>query len=471
MPRQARAQLLQEVTRVNPWWHAERWDQSDRHLGDVRRALFERHPATLDDVRPPNLYTLRGPRRVGKSTLLKQTVRRLIAEGIDPRRVCYFPADLLASNTDIVNLFQAARMLFPDVGDQPRYFLIDEATSIQDWQLGLKWLRDNTPVGQDCVVITGSSARDIAAGTVHLAGRRGPEAGLDRLLLPLSFGEFTRFAGVAVPNPPTLPFEAFYAAEGRAACQEALVHLGALVDAFEAYLLVGGFPQAVADFRRSGSVSPGFIRDLWDVLQSDLMAAGLTQPEQGLRLLERLAASLTGPIVLRELAEALGVAHTTAGAWLNALAQSYLLLLVFPESGGRPDTRRQRKAYPVDPLVIRVASHRLASDREVPLSQMAEAAIGTAIFRSLEEHQTDRFERPSRLFFYRTSSGGEVDFMVQPGRRAVESKYVDSPTTRESRAMVANFDGGLLLTRAAVDLDPRVTIIPASIFCWLLRQG
>lgn len=54
--------------------------------------------------------------------------------------------------------------------------------------------------------------------------------------------------------------------------------------------------------------------------------------------------------------------------------------------------------------------------------------------------------------------------------RAAESKYVDTPSTREARAMVANFGGGLLLTRGAIDLRPGVTIIPAALFSWLLDQ-
>jgi hypothetical protein len=39
--------------------------------------------------------------------------------------------------------------------------------------------------------------------------------------------------------------------------------------------------------------------------------------------------------------------------------------------------------------------------------------------------------------------------------------------------MVANFSGGLLLTRGAIDLQqtvPGVTVLPTSLFAWLLEQ-
>lgn len=443
---------------------------ADPHLLAAARAPYERQPGVLDNIAPPGLYTLRGPRRVGKSTLLKQSIARLCQAGVDPKRICYFAADALSSFNDLINLFQAARLLFPDLGDTPRFFLIDEVTAIPDWQRGLKWARDNTPAAGDCIVATGSSARDIAAGSSDLAGRRGPDVGLDRLLLPMPFAEFVRCAGYGLPGPPRVRFDAFYTDDGRAACQDALVHVGILVDAFENYLLVGGFPQAVTDFRRTGQVSDGFARDLWDVAQSDLLAMGMSQPEQGLRLLERLSARLTAPVVLRSLAEELGASHPAVSDWVGALANGYLVLVLFQQSGGVPDVRKQRKVYPVDPFLARLSSRRSPGAREPTASQLAESALAVAIFRAVEGEAVDRFGRPGHLFFLRTSSGGEVDFVVLPGPRAAESKYIDSPSTRETRAMVANFGGGLLLTRGAIDLRPEVTIIPAAIFFWLLDQ-
>ncbi|MGI8554334.1 MAG: ATP-binding protein [Dehalococcoidia bacterium] len=335
---------------------------------------------------------------------------------------------------------------------------------------GVKWIRDNTSAASDCIIATGSSARDIAAGTTHLAGRRGPDVGLDRLLLPLSFPEFVRCAGYSLPVPPQLAFESFYTEDGRAACQSELVHIGTLTDAFETYLLVGGFPQAVADFRRTARVSDGFARDLWDVAQSDLFAMGVSRPEQGLRLLERISASLTGPVVIRALADDLDVAHPTLSAWLGALADAYLILMLFQASGGVADLRRQRKVYPIDPFLARLPARRSPGAYEPDSSRLAEAALAMAIFRSVEGDAIDRFSQPARLFYYRTSNGTEVDFVVPPIPRAAESKYIDVASNREARAMVTNFGGGLLLTRGAIDLQPSVTVLPAALFAWLLAQ-
>jgi len=439
-------------------------------LAAAVRAPYERHPTILDDITPPNLYTLRGPRRTGKSTVLKQIVVRLCRAGVDPRRICFFAADALSTFNDLITLFQTARQLMPDLADIPRYFLIDEVTAIPNWQQGIKWIRDNTAVATDCIVLTGSSADDIAAGATHLAGRRGPGVGLDRLLLPMAFPEFIRCAGYELPKPPALSLEAFYTAEGRAHCQEALFSLGTLVDAFEHYLLVGGYPQAVADFRRTAQVSAGFARDLWDVLQSDLRTLGVRQPEQALRLLERIVVGIGSPLSMRSIAESLDVAAATAASWIDTLANAYTVMLLFQESDGIADPKKQRKLYPIDPFLAHLPSRHSPGAHEPDQTRLAEAALAIALFRAVEGDAVDRFGQPGRIFFYRNAKGTEVDFVVPMGPYAAEAKYIDKASVGEARAMVANFGGGLLLTRSAIDLQPGVTIIPAAVFAWLLGQ-
>src|SRR5438128_4989978 len=186
----SRGALMQELPQANPWWRTPRWAKDDPHLSEVATAPFTWAPTVLDDVAPPNLYALRGPRRVGKSTVVKQAIARLLQQGVDPRRVFYFAADSLGTYRDVINLFQTAATLFPDTADQPRFFFIDEISAIPEWQRGVKWLRDNTTNRRDCIVVTGSSARDVASGTTFLAGRRGEDTGVDRLLLPMAFADF-----------------------------------------------------------------------------------------------------------------------------------------------------------------------------------------------------------------------------------------------------------------------------------------
>src|SRR5712691_8365537 len=110
--RQRPGALLPRLVEANPWWSNAAWSDADPYLSIAAQAPFERRPTILNDIVPPNLYTLRGPRRAGKSTVLKQTVLRLIEQGIDPRRTCFFSADGLHSSDDLIVLFETARDLF-----------------------------------------------------------------------------------------------------------------------------------------------------------------------------------------------------------------------------------------------------------------------------------------------------------------------------------------------------------------------
>ena len=121
------------------------------------------------------------------------------------------------------------------------------------------------------------------------------------------------------------------------------MHVGTLVEVFETYLLVG-FPQAVVDSRRRATISHFFARNLRGVIQSDLPALGLSRPEQYLRLQEKIAANLTSTVALRSHGLGLDVAHTTARARLEQLANAYAILVLFQESGAVADAFEQGRA-------------------------------------------------------------------------------------------------------------------------------
>ncbi len=463
-----RGSLLEEISRLNPWWGNANWANEDPQLEAVRAAPYAFVPDVLTDVSPPNLYTLRGPRRVGKSTVLKQTIQRLIRTGTDARRICYIVGDSLEDYRDLINTVQAVRTLFPDLADAARYFFVDEVTAVRDWQRGIKWLRDNTGLAGDCLVATGSSASDVAKGTVYLAGRRGEADKLDRLLWPMSFQQFVKCAGYQLPDPPRLPLSTFYSKEGRTACQEALLHLGLLNEALDAFLMVGGFPQAVAGFRQRATVADGFVRDLWDVVHSDLYRMGVSRPEDCLRLLEGIAIRIGSTTAMSQLGNEFAIDPRTASAWLDALANSYLLVMLYQQTAGVPEVAKQRKLYPTDPIIARLANLRYGDLRCPSNYQLVEAAAAIAIMRATQGDAIDDFSQPARLFYYRTTANREVDFLVLPQRHAAEAKFIERNDRRELKAMMSNFGDGILLTRNAVDLQSPGTILPAAIFLWLL---
>ena len=127
----------------------------------------------LDNVEPGNLCILRGPRRVEKTVAVKQTIRRLLAEGVRPTRIIRVAVDGWAAKA----LRTLARnSILPVLREgETRFWFLDEVLAVSgDWVQQLKWLWDNDEqFRRDTVVLTGSNAWALTETGGVLTGRRG----------------------------------------------------------------------------------------------------------------------------------------------------------------------------------------------------------------------------------------------------------------------------------------------------------
>src|SRR3954464_6001996 len=158
----------------NPWWRGE----PIAELPSYRRWAFEPVYNRLTGGLAPAVV-LRGPRQIGKTTLLTQVVDRLIRDGVDPRRLFRLQFDDLSDvkslGMPIVELVEwytrevlgESLNLAASEGRAP-YLLLDEVQSLPDWAPQLKHLVD---IGKVRAMVTGSSALRIEAGRDSLAGR------------------------------------------------------------------------------------------------------------------------------------------------------------------------------------------------------------------------------------------------------------------------------------------------------------
>ncbi len=163
------------VRDANPWWRGDR----DAGLPPLRRWAFDPVLRGLRGGLAPAVV-LRGPRQIGKTTLLRQIIDHLLSEGLPPRNVFRVQFDDLPSlrrlgEQPILALCRwyadhVLGMSFQQAaaeGARATIFL-DEVQNLKDWAPQLKYLVDMQPVR---VLVTGSSALRIEAGRDSLAGR------------------------------------------------------------------------------------------------------------------------------------------------------------------------------------------------------------------------------------------------------------------------------------------------------------
>lgn len=474
---------------MNPWWQAAglgqdptAWVAHDRVLRERSRWDLGYRSSILDDVaRDPiddRLVLVRGPRRVGKSVVLKDAVATLCARPeVNPLQVIYVPVDGMRAS-DLNRVATLGRELTRAVGPQPRVWLLDEITGITGWTESVKYLRDNTDFGLDTVVCTGSSW-DGRANTERdlLAGRAGTSSThRTRLVLPMTFRDYVRATKRLLPEIPVVgPWDLQnVVAAGAASAVE--LNVDALDLAWQSYLSCGGFPRAVAEHDRSGQVSQAFVADLAAWLHRDV------DPDGGEDSVSLLLAALlrrsTSPLNRADTARVLGYANRqTFDVRINRLVRAFATL--WCHQVGVDGTRvegAQSKLYLTDPLLGWLPALARAGMPEPDFTQLSEGALAVAVARAVDRAEPGRWVSNDSIGYLRTGSGNEIDFAPVPVRfggssvmtTPVESKWVSGGWRQEALTVEGKFGGGVLATKDILDTGHLAWALPAPLVALLL---
>ncbi len=444
----------------------------DPDLRRVRHAGFDYAAGVLAKLDPGGLYTLRGPRRVGKTVEVKKTVQRLIEDGTDPRLVLYMAADGLDAH-DLRTLVEAANVVTPAVGR--RTWFIDEVTAISDgWPAEVKWLRDNdSRFSMDTVVLTESSASDLGESIDALAGRRGRGRGkildADRVLLPMSFRDFLR-ATVGADRLPadTRPFppEELGSEEFDHRAMEIAPWLDTLAAGWDAYMRIGGFPPAV-DSHIKGVDDERFRQDLLNLLHGEALRRTRWSKSQTDFFVRRLAKGIGSPANWSQIAADIGGKAGLVRRRVAALQDEFVVWTCHREDRLRPRRRAQAKVYFTDPVFARLTQHPEALDA----GALSEQQLGMTLLRCLTRKDPADFFNFDGVLHHRTRTRKEIDFVGSAfGGAAIESRYVSGDRWRRAiPTLVASRWRGVVATRDAFDVrDPIAKAVPAGVLAWLL---
>jgi len=413
----------------NPW--LANATESFAKLPSFHRPLFE---TILDDLdRIPQMLSVTGPRRIGKSTLLHQLIETLQRKGVPTERLIYYSFDDPALSRrevhggDVLDhLMQtSAQTRPPDV----TYLFLDEIQRLERWELYLKKYYDQKfPVR---VVLSGSASSPIfKKSRESLLGRVK-----DYHLLPFSFREVLLYH---LQSQPTVLQEAEQVYERGTTAQRMLTgdpHVNVarvqlplpsqtlrdhMQTVLKRYLLEGGFPEvwSLPDWGKKQEYL--FDNQVKKVIYEDLLlAAEFRKPE----LLKRFYVSLLERPGQETSVQAM--AHETGTVALQI--EKYLPLLEMTDLVSRIEKFRKSplrirkgkmKFYLVD-LALRNAVLRLTETllRDDPvLGLYAENLVFLALKKWRGTLQMD---------YYRERDG-EVDFIVHLGAKGylpVEVKY------------------------------------------------
>jgi uncharacterized protein len=464
--------LAQQLSSGNPWWRGVEWASRDPDLSEVAQTALSYDSKCLHDLQPGNLYILRGPRRVGKTVAVKQTIRRLLGEGVRPARIIRFAVDGWDAK-ELRTLVQNTTIPVLRAGES-RYWFIDEVSAVRgDWAQVLKWLRDNDEqFRRDTVVLTGSNARALTEAAGVLAGRRGRGTHLDRILLPMGFRTFaaTILKG-EVPPWDHIPVGALHTREAKDRYIDAVPWLDGLTTAWERYLSYGGFPRAVSALLDGEPIPTSFVDDLFDVVSADVFKNSQLSGVTEMALLERLWQSISTPANLTSIGDDIRVSNQVVTRHVEYLRDAFLLWACpqRDDDAWLPKPKAQSKLYAIDPLMARLPHLRNGERLDVDPTALAEMQVGMALRRRI------LIDRPAAgnddfLFYSRTATRKEIDFIsAEFGHVAIEGKYTDRGRWRGEAATVnASKWDGILMTRNVLDTsdDDAAWAVPAGILAF-----
>ncbi len=272
----------------NPWWEGEPQLEN----------LVER-PAVLDKMEKffdsKSIIFLTGLRRVGKTTLMKIFIQRLIGKGINPKHIFYVTLDdYVLDDKSIIDIVNDYRKIHKLPVDEKVFFFFDEIAHKEKFHQQLKNLYDR----QNVKIYASSSRSSILKDKkAYLTGR---EFILE--VLPLDFHEYLEFKKISVKKRDQQLLETY----------------------FKEFLQTGGIPEYVLYRQRE------YLQNLVDdIIYKDIIAYHNIRNHKVVKdLFKILMGNVGGPVSVYKISNTLKTSSETISRYLQLLEEAYLIYLV-----------------------------------------------------------------------------------------------------------------------------------------------
>ncbi|MGB0844643.1 MAG: ATP-binding protein [Alphaproteobacteria bacterium] len=366
----AQKDIFKSLKLDNPWWNSS--DAFTESNFEHERAYLKPFIELSLNWRIKRSAILMGPRRVGKTVMLKQLIRNSIKEGFSQKRILFVSIDTpIYSDIPLAKYLEYFEELTQHSSEVQRIVIFDEIQYLKDWELHLKVLTDQYP-----------NTRFIASGSAAAALKlKSQESGAGRFtdffLPPLTFAEFLIFRGKEK--------ELIQPYEHGTTYRYKTDNIDELNREFVKYLNFGGYPEAVLSEDIQNDVQRYLGRDIIDkVLLRDLPSLyGIQDIQELNRLFTKIAYHTSQEVSLDELSKSSGVAKNTITRYLEYLEAAFLIVRVsrVDETGKTFKRARSFKVYLTNPS-MRSALFSPIDEADEAMGAMAETAAFSQWFHS-----------------------------------------------------------------------------------------
>jgi uncharacterized protein len=410
--------IIEILLDVNFW-------NDDRFCGVERGPYLDRILCLAEDGLA---VTLVGPRRSGKSTIMNQLIRRLIAQGVPRKNTLYInfedPRFFGELTPEFMNRLLNAYMAFLNP-EGKIYLFLDEVQNVRSWE---RFVRQMIDKGASQIFITGSSSKLLSRelGTL-LTGRH-----LDASIYPLSFSEFLSFNGISYGDRLDM-----------------IVRQGEIRGKIREFVQWGGFPGVVLGQNKQEIL----LAYAGDILTRDIVERYSIAKVDNLRTLYKYYMTNTASLIsYNSIKGFLNIPVDTIERWSDYLNQAFLFFFVRRFSYSlKEQEKNPRKVYCIDTGMRNAVSFRFTED----MARLFENLVYLKFLHG-----------GSDVFYWKDAQGYEVDFITMHQNKIRDILQVSFDVSeaktknRELRALLRalaffNMKEGLIVTE---DMEAEETI-------------
>ena len=374
------------------------WNYWDREVpSTVKRDFYDNKISKF--ITKDEVVVIKGVRRSGKSTLMLNQIKKLHQQAVPKNEILFVnledPRFINHLSVELFELIKESYLEYLNPKGKP-YIFLDEVQTVPNWE---KWVNKEVELKQSFMAVTGSNSSLLSSEIASVL--TGRYISVD--VYPLSFSEFLTFKNIEINSK-------FDLVSKKIELNRALTQ----------YLKDGGFPRLV-DYP-DDEKKELLISYKNSILLKDIVARFRLKNFAVLNDITAFLLANSGIIQsITKLKNNFSISHEMAQDYVDYLKKAYLIFEINKFDYSLKKQRvNEKKYYSID--------FGLSNLMRVPNREFRGSDLESMVFLEL-------LRRGYTIYYYKTSNGLEVDFVVEKDNRIVQliqvSKTLKDEKTRK----------------------------------------
>ena len=446
---------LELLSIQNPWWRGEDL-KFDPVVELYNRQALKWRPAALGQInlRQDKIHFLTGLKGVGKTTLLKLIIKKLIEEDrVNPNNIFFYSCHNLDSYeqlNEMIKLFLNSKA----IGKTRRYIFIDEIAMIKNWQKGIDHLIKAAKLINATVILSASSFNE--------AKVKFNNSFKNITVNNLDFSEFSNLI-----NP-----ELF-----KNLTQENYIKRQSRLEYYlDIYFLTGGFISAINDYKKHGAIRQHVYSNFlhWFLTHIGRANRDIILTRQ---IIEKLILNLGSSVGYKTLTrKTKAKTHLTAAEYLNILESMFAVKTVYQSENGEASSRKAKKVYFGDPFIFWLFYsyiHGSLNYYQLARQRLHDPAVFFHLVENVVFSHLFKDEENKITYWRDNIKKKEINFLVKHGKVVVpilirygqEIKPADFEILKN-----AGFKKGVIISKDKLENKDGINIMPLTYFLLFYKK-